>query len=282
MKAKQFLIILCLILLCASALAETYIYLDIDPAGNADISVIESTLYYRQSLFKGFTPESGGFSIAFLDSGNTQISGGTAYPGENNLFSFDSRVASISVSQDAKLLSKKQLSFCNLNGICEPCRGPACTIIESSLSCADCPTGSSDYACDLANEGICDPDCDDKDKDCPGCTEDCWYKDSTMPTTACAADKNGEACAPGQLCTGEYVYADDTGSLCCTGGRCMDKTVVVTSVPKDNLSETPSTPAEQPPSQTQKKSPLWLIPVIAIIALALSAYFLLRKPVVDR
>lgn len=275
-------------MLAASALAETYtetyIYLDLDQSGDIELSVIDDTLYYKNSFFRGLSPETGGFSIAFLDIDNNMLLEGKAYPSENNLFPFDTRIALLKVSSMGQFLYERQISFCNLDGICEPCNGKDCSLIENSLTCADCPSGGNDYFCDLVNDGICDPDCNNKDADCPTCTE-CWYRDTTIPSISCAADKGGVACMPGQLCTGDYVYADDTGSLCCIDGECMDKTV---TVPIEGYDDTPKIPDESvPPGNKPQDKPgqdasknqwLWLIPVIAAAVILVLAYFMLIKP----
>jgi len=293
--AKTFIITIAILLLLAigplSALGiaeNRYISLSfITGSASYSLSVIEDNLFYTKDLFQGIKPSQADYQVSFLDSTGSILSSALVYLAENNYYPFNSQISRIRLEKNGALVSEKQVSFCNLDGVCESCSGAGCTLVESSLSCADCPTGGSDNACDLVNDGICDPDCEGKDRDCPGCTGDCWYRDSTMQTTSCASDKKGIGCKAGQLCTGKYVYADDTGSLCCTGGKCLDSTVVVTPNPPGKIvdgSDLPVPPTDSaPPSEpAQAGQSLWLIPVIAAIALAILAYVMLRKPKAQR
>ena len=280
------LLTIALMLFAASASAEKYLYAKISETGQLSIKIIEPNLYNDLYFHNGITPQTSGFTIRFLDFGGNLIQEDTGYSGDrNNIYPFDDRLSRIMVLKDGTLLVDKSVSFCNNNGICEPCYGENCTLMENTYTCPDCPTGSADFACDLAKDGICDPDCGSHDEDCSGCTQNCWYNDSVMQYTSCAADMKGVICKPAQFCTGRFTYADDSGSLCCTAGRCINKTVVVSSNPGKTTPGTPTTPSTsgQPSEQTPgKNKTLWLIPVISVIALAILAYFLLRRPVVER
>ncbi|MBS3137932.1 hypothetical protein J4232_05850 [Candidatus Woesearchaeota archaeon] len=114
----------------------------------------------------------------------------------------------------------KQISFCNNNNICEPCEGVDCNLMESSLTCSDCKTGEKDLVCDLIYDGICDPDCEDKDKDCSSCNENennCYeYNEETQ----CSEEYNGKTCFFGKSCAeGDGVTIGDT--LCCPNSYCI-------------------------------------------------------------
>ncbi len=277
-------------LMASPAQGQNYIHLDFEEsAGTYTLSVIGNNLFYKDLFFRGVMPESDDYRISLYDYQGNLLYEDRVYLGENNFYPFQPAISRITINDNdnSLIISDRQVSFCNYNSICEPCHIPDCTLIENSLTCADCPSGAIDYICDLANDGVCDPDCSGKDADCPGCEPDCWYKDSMIISTTCANDKGGISCTPGQLCTGEYVYADDTGSLCCTGGQCMDREVYV-EPDKTMPGTTPSAPEkpDQMPEEIKdsegKSPPLWLIPLIAIIAIILLAYFLLRKPEPDR
>jgi hypothetical protein len=109
-------------------------------------------------------PESPDYTVRLLDLNSNALQEHDAYISENNVYDFDNGIQRIEIYQDGEFISGRQISFCNSNGICEPCSGPGCTLIENSLTCLDCPSGAEDYFCDLVQDGICDPDCEGHDK----------------------------------------------------------------------------------------------------------------------
>lgn len=123
-----------------------------------------------------------------------------------------------------KAIITKQLSFCNNNNICEPCEDSECNLMESSLTCNDCKSGSADFICDLVYDGICDPDCENKDKDCSSCKEkaneeanNCY---AYAEETECLEEYSGETCFFGKSCAeGDGIAIKNT--LCCPNSYCI-------------------------------------------------------------
>jgi len=101
---------------------------------------------------------------------------------------------------------EQSLSFCDDDGVCEPCKSPGCTVAENQISCADCKSGGADGYCDQVPDGICDPDCDGKrDSDCgKNCDE-----------------IGGVDCLNNQDCIGGYFRSSIETDRCCIKGRCV-------------------------------------------------------------
>ena len=117
----------------------------------------------------------------------------------------------------------KTVSFCNNDGICQPCLEWPCENIENFLTCPnDCPSGSKDNYCDLQRDGICDPDCIYHDFDCDECIENICIYEGYQPEDIICSQLGGTNCPIDKRCEGYYTYADDTQGFCCIGS-CVDE-----------------------------------------------------------
>jgi hypothetical protein len=121
---------------------------------------------------------------------------------------------------------KYSLSFCNNNNLCEPCFDEYCELMENALTCADCMSGSSDMYCDLAQDGVCDSDCEYYDFDCDDCIDNTCVTEEEE-RTACV-DIGGRFC--NKQCDGFFTYSDDAGMQCCIGS-CVEISDTTTSMP---------------------------------------------------
>ncbi len=212
-----------------AAVPQAYLFLQFDAtAGGVSgvtVQMAEDTVANDYFFLVSVPPEDLGYVWRVKDAEGAVLAGETVYPDIWNNVLLDSSISSFEILKNGVVVHSQYLSFCDNDGTCEPCaeRGPdnVCRLVESMLICADCPSGGNDGYCDLFEDGICDPDCNGKDRDCEGCTSDeCYYHDSEVQPLLCAEDLGGEVCQPGIVCTGRYVYADDSGTLCCVDGVC--------------------------------------------------------------
>jgi hypothetical protein len=137
------------------------------------------------------------------------------------LAQYDNKIAKIRVlSESGEIILETPMSFCNGNGLCEPCSETGCVLAESTLTCNDCRTGTQDNFCDLKRDEICDPDCFGVDGDCSFCDERCYYEE--MQNFSCAA-LGGKICGFREECAGGYLtYSEDSQHSCCIEGKCRN------------------------------------------------------------
>jgi hypothetical protein len=124
------------------------------------------------------------------------------------------------VRSSGEVLLEADISFCDGDGVCEPCLGTGCGSAENFLTCADCPSGSYDNFCDLRQDSICDPDCRYIDGDCETCNSFCFFDDDTDFT--CEA-LSGTVCGSKEDCYGgRFIYSEDAPESCCLRGVCRN------------------------------------------------------------
>ncbi|MBW2967549.1 hypothetical protein KY362_03615 [Candidatus Woesearchaeota archaeon] len=158
--------------------------------------------------------------VVFLDRSGKEFLYTPAITSELKLVRFRSaeklaQVGSFRVIHEGAVHHEQEISFCDSDGVCEPCHDFPCSSAESFASCEDCASGSSDHYCDLERDGVCDPDCNNRDGDCPACTA-CLFID--MAGLPCE-DIGGTECdniAEHVECRGELVVLDDYVD-CCIG-----------------------------------------------------------------
>lgn len=223
---RPVILLLAFMMLCSAVFAQSLI-VDADPS-QSDPNIlgfrVAHSNVFHQSDFTGGVPQSP-FTIQFVDSAGRVYE---SYPLRTGTNDIDfTHVRSIRVvltdvlETGAEPLFSRAIDFCNNDGVCQPCYGSNCGLIESYLVCPDCPSGSRDYYCDLKRDDVCDPDCDGFDGDCPGCGSFCAYEDATC------TDLGGVMCSPGQDCRGgEFSLGlQQDGVLvadCCLRGTCAE------------------------------------------------------------
>ncbi|MFH1440157.1 MAG: hypothetical protein ABIG89_06310 [Candidatus Woesearchaeota archaeon] len=90
---------------------------------------------------------------------------------------FDKDIRFVEIYKNNVKIMSEEINFCNYNHQCEPCAGKDCLgnetiLLENYLTCPnDCESGKKDYYCDLVEDDICDPDCNDLDMDCELCKD---------------------------------------------------------------------------------------------------------------
>ncbi|MFC1741178.1 hypothetical protein ACFL3V_01435 [Nanoarchaeota archaeon] len=137
-----------------------------------------------------------------------------------NVIDYHGSVSGIELKRGGVVVYSSAISFCDEDGICEPCSGIACPLSENALSCEDCSSGTADMACDAITDGICDPDClfDETDPDClSNCSQDCGID---LDTALTCADYKGIECETGDDCIGGYMVFAADWMYCCLGGTC--------------------------------------------------------------
>ncbi|MBD3203466.1 hypothetical protein GF327_04170 [Candidatus Woesearchaeota archaeon] len=233
MKKIIYLVILFVLINIVFAVEnKPFIFVRDNNLESINISIIDQNRFYEADFFRGFLPPESNFSIVFKDKNQNVLLKDNYYLKINNFYEFIDTTFTIQIFENEDLLITKEIGFCNDNGKCEPCKGSLCSLVENRLICSDCNSGQKDYYCDLVNDGICDPDCNNADADCKNCVN-CWYKGMKREYTSCSRDFQGEICKPGQPCSGEFVYADDSGSLCCRGTCIQDAVVDGPEIPKE-------------------------------------------------
>ncbi len=233
--------------LCAMpVLGEQYFLVHISPAGESfyvsGLSVIGSESYSYLSGIEGDYQDFDGLTLKFSDESRKVIGDYQVHPGEN-MFDYISGANHLTLETSGSKLFSSSFSFCDADGVCEPCLDGFCTLSENHDSCSDCKSASYDGLCDSIVDGRCDPDCgvDISDKDCPGeyargsavgeyvetmvqLENDPSFTITPTGNSAldeegvdyCLDDLGGYFCGPDERCAGEekeYAY----GAYCCLG-----------------------------------------------------------------
>jgi hypothetical protein len=189
------------------------------PARIDDMWVLEENAFEDTRLYVDDLVGSTYIEIALEDSSGAEISR-KYIEGYSTRIAFEKGISNVKVLSGSSVMIERLISFCNNNGKCEPCEGPSCSLIENTLTCHDCKSGSADGFCDTISDDICDPDCDHDtaDPDCQSnCSEDCGMD---IDTALFCSDYKGTACETYEDCIGGFmVYAADA-MTCCLGGVC--------------------------------------------------------------
>ncbi len=167
--------------------------------------VVETGNIFYQEETREFANDSARLSdsIILLDKDNQQIYTQQLPHSERIIINLDKEkivaVDSIAMQRNGNIYFTKLLSFCDNDQQCEPCAGN-CVLMESSLTCDDCASGTGDNYCDLQQDNICDPDCSNKERDCASCEPYCFYKGmpELMVTGVISQRPNGR---PSELCS---------------------------------------------------------------------------------
>ncbi len=157
------------------------------------------------------------------EEGNVLSVGGGFY---DDLVNYSPNIAKIRFTKDGKDILDYPISFCDNDGMCEPCSEENCHSAENSYTCDDCPTGGSDNFCDAIEEGRCDQDCPWTDADCKECEECIYFQEDIADR--CVSEYDGVFCVGQEACTGTGVYGFGE-THCCIGGECkIPEAVVIT------------------------------------------------------
>ncbi|MFC1723600.1 hypothetical protein ACFL0V_05660 [Nanoarchaeota archaeon] len=224
---RKLLITICIFLVLAPLASARHFVIDSAPSETTPeiLSFRWSELnYHTLGTFEGLPQFP--FTIVFFDA-DSEVIFDSSLLTTVTAIETDSPISSFKVYEDdtyfrsgatATPVFEARFNTCNNNGICEPCLNTSCTLIENSLICDDCPSGSSDFFCDLIHDGICDPDCEFVDGDCPECV-DCAFKDLTCETAQGSRCAEGESCIDGSFAFG-IMERDEPVNNCCVGGTC--------------------------------------------------------------
>ncbi|MFC1753078.1 hypothetical protein ACFL96_06745 [Thermoproteota archaeon] len=227
-RAVQTLFMICLALLLilsqfvSAQVYDSYVvvYIDtVNPFTLESIDVVKDDFYHEYLLLEDMLGDTE-YTIRFEDDEGDALAYDALKDHKTIMDYIDlRRTASIKIMKDEQVYFEQPLSFCNNNGICEPCRYLNCTVAENSLSCDDCSTGTNDNYCDLVQDDICDPDCEGEDSDCAGCEPFCFYDGMTRPSFC--SDFGGVTCAEDETCEGDLLFVEtvdaDGGEKCCVG-----------------------------------------------------------------
>ncbi|MBT3405925.1 hypothetical protein HN419_02035 [Candidatus Woesearchaeota archaeon] len=132
-----------------------------------EVYVVPDTEDYLSFLLEDME-SSDNLTLSFFDNNNTELYS-VPMSKTKTFFRFD-RLPQDSVKmrvfKDTNPQFEHDLSFCNHNGVCEGCFDLMCENAETYLVCEDCKSGTDDGFCDLAKDGVCDPNCKYGDEDC--------------------------------------------------------------------------------------------------------------------
>ena len=202
LKMKKTLLFM--LILCVNLAAAQTLRLELDP--------INLTLekYFVFDDFEYYMSFTGGtiFNKDIVIKANYKDSSSSiTNPTEYGLVNLENAhdILSIEVFNFSNFVYKKEINYCNSNGICEPCESEKCDISENALTCNDCSNIESDLLCNPVLDEICDPDCVYEDKDC---VEKVFYS---------CEDASYITCNEREYCTDEMLYNEDLNELCCTG-----------------------------------------------------------------
>ncbi|MFC1731648.1 hypothetical protein ACFL6I_15130 [candidate division KSB1 bacterium] len=248
------IVLLIFIVFAITASAETFIHIEPffegESAGLERISVIEDSIYYLDEFVT--EEEITENNIVIKDSQGNMLQ--QTYNTNYYILPFDEKSSIIEIYVKDNLVFSKTISFCNNNNLCEPCEGEECSLFENVLTCEDCTSGSPDFFCDLLNDGICDPDCNDQDADCSECPETgCFYKDQES-FLECEKNFKGKPCKTGEVCSGDTVITDDV-PVCCLA-ECITSVVEVPEeeIPEEDIKE-PAEITEEPKIEEPEVKP---------------------------
>jgi hypothetical protein len=191
-----------------------------EPFSMESVMVVEGNSYNEPELFEsvdGFTD----YSVVFEGAsggviGSYDLMEYKTVIGYNHI----SGASKVRIVKAGSVYFEEGISFCDRDGVCEPCRSADCSAAENVLTCADCASGSADGYCDLRADGICDPDCgfDLADPDCERrCSQDCGVEDESLLS---CDDMGGSVCEPDEDCMGGWMAYTWDSMYCCVSGVC--------------------------------------------------------------
>ncbi|MFW5852476.1 MAG: hypothetical protein ACOCUR_00425 [Nanoarchaeota archaeon] len=200
------------VILTSLSVFSSGLYIEVKDLDVTSIVPFSYNGYYRDVFYFGrdLSSDTG------TDIQNNQISINPS-PNTTSIFFFED----IDYGQDYTLSingGDDEISFCNNNGICEPCSEGLCNNIENHLTCPDdCSSGDKDNYCDLQRDGVCDPDCVHYDFDCEECIDNvCIYEGIKKERVECGS-LGGSFCEFDKSCSGVRTYSDDLEMECCIG-----------------------------------------------------------------
>ncbi|MBW2971474.1 hypothetical protein KY359_00415 [Candidatus Woesearchaeota archaeon] len=225
MMKKQLLFVWMLVLFSSLALAEPLLVVVVDssesPSQFVDFAVLEYNSFADTRLYEDHTDDSTSVELVLSDASGAELSR-SFLDGPSSIRSFSSNMADVKIVSGGAVLLQRSLRFCDSDGVCEPCEGADCTLLENFLTCSDCSSGAGDSFCNTLEDGVCDPDCDFDlaDPDCfRECSQDCGVEDDFAILPFCS-DYNGEICEATEDCIGGSMLFTTDSLYCCAGGFC--------------------------------------------------------------
>ena len=214
-----------ILLLFVPVVHSSNLYIEVNNNEIVEILPFKYNEYYRERFYFGFSqnPVNSNFEASIPDVIEIDIESSIRhfFFFENINFERNYVITMNGIS--------KNVSFCNNDGICQPCFEWPCENIENFLTCPnDCPSGSKDNYCDLQRDGVCDPDCIYYDFDCDECIENRCIYEGYQPENIICSQLGGTNCGKENKCEGYYTYADDTQGFCCIGS-CVDEILYLAS-----------------------------------------------------
>ncbi|MFH1063789.1 MAG: hypothetical protein V1729_01775 [Candidatus Woesearchaeota archaeon] len=217
--------------------AENTLIISVDsypePTLITEVFVLEQNAFGDSRFFHDQIEEDTSFKIELIDSsGNIILT--IPVEGYSSHLMFDDRISSIRLVSGETLTDKLDITFCDGDGVCEPCDEIACETSENVLTCADCKSGQNDLFCDVIEDGMCDPDCNSDPAD-PDCVSEYLqyegigeYVESmalmqNQPSLTILANGDNAAAAQAEDSPGQYCTEMAGGKICAPEERCSGR-----------------------------------------------------------
>ena len=214
------------------------------------IKIIENNDYYDLLYSDLFNDVEEDNSIYRLKTFSNDVVENDASPfPENFVYEMNLEVSRIQIININTLdvVFEKRFLLCNNNNVCEPCfddaglLGKQCSVMESSLTCADCKNSGKDSYCQILHDNICDPDCNNLEAECVDEKTGKLINDQSSSASSsillnedeyfCQEFYNGELCREGFECLVASSVVND--KVCCRG-KCVDSFVLKDDLAADN------------------------------------------------
>jgi len=223
MMKQLSMFVLMFVLMSSVALAEPRLVVVVNspdsPSSIIDIAVLENNGFDETRLYEDHSPDSSTTEVVVEGLGGNVLSR-KFLEGYSTQMAFVPGTSGVKIVSGISVLAEKKVSFCDNDKVCEPCIGASCSLIENSLTCTDCRSGSRDGFCDTVPDGICDTDCgfDLADADCERqCSQDCGLEEADLLS---CDDMGGSVCGPEEDCMNGWMAYTWDSMYCCVGGVC--------------------------------------------------------------
>ncbi len=226
-----------IVLFSSIACAENTLIIFLDeypePTLITEVFVLEQNEFGDSRFFHDQVSEETSAEIElFDDSGSIILK--NPVEGYSSHMTFDDRISKIRLISDETVIDELDITFCDGDGVCEPCDEIACETSENVLTCTDCQSGQEDLFCDVVEDGICDPDCDSNIAD-PDCRSEYLQNEGlgeyvasmalmhNQPALTILDNGDNAAVAQAEEYHGQYCTETAGGKICAIEERCSGR-----------------------------------------------------------
>lgn len=239
------------------------------------LDVIENNSYYAD-YYANLPGKGLDYTFSFSDKDENLIY--EAGPGFStySLIDYDKikNSSRITLKENSRILSERNLSFCNNNYLCEPCKSDDCVNFENELTCNDCRPSYDDGFCNIKNDNTCDPDCISGywyggENENEGCAEENFLEQDCSYYHANECKKE-EVCSRGEFSIGR------SGRVCCDG-LCTKSNE---SAGRDNIIRDDYSDLELDQPEENSSNHSWVFVVLGITILLILVIFFRKNQLI--